>query len=62
MSATAKNPEPGTVAPVTPEKTGRELPPWAEKGLIPAIVFGYLVIIMVFRPSGLLGEETREAG
>ena len=28
----------------------------------PAIVFGYLVIIMVFRPSGLLGEETREAG
>jgi branched-chain amino acid transport system permease protein len=28
----------------------------------PAIVFGYLVLIMVFRPSGLLGEETREAG
>jgi branched-chain amino acid transport system permease protein len=28
----------------------------------PAIVFGYLVVIMVFRPSGLLGEETREAG
>jgi branched-chain amino acid transport system permease protein len=28
----------------------------------PAIVFAYLVIIMVFRPSGLLGEETREAG
>jgi branched-chain amino acid transport system permease protein len=27
-----------------------------------AIVFGYLVIIMVFRPQGLLGEETREAG
>ena len=25
-------------------------------------VFGYLVLIMVFRPSGLLGEETREAG
>jgi branched-chain amino acid transport system permease protein len=28
----------------------------------PAIVFGYLVLIMVFKPSGLLGEETREAG
>jgi branched-chain amino acid transport system permease protein len=28
----------------------------------PAIVFIYLVIIMVFRPQGLIGEETREAG
>jgi branched-chain amino acid transport system permease protein len=28
----------------------------------PAIVFVYLVIVMVFRPQGLLGEETREAG
>jgi branched-chain amino acid transport system permease protein len=28
----------------------------------PAIVFVYLIIIMVFRPQGLLGEETREAG
>jgi branched-chain amino acid transport system permease protein len=28
----------------------------------PAIVFAYLVIIMVFRPQGLLGEQTREAG
>jgi branched-chain amino acid transport system permease protein len=28
----------------------------------PAIVFGYLVMIMVLRPRGLLGEETREAG
>src|ERR671920_2295810 len=27
----------------------------------PAIVFAYLVLIMVFRPQGLLGEETREA-
>jgi branched-chain amino acid transport system permease protein len=27
----------------------------------PAIVFAYLVLIMVFRPEGLLGEETREA-
>jgi hypothetical protein len=25
-------------------------------------VFAYLVLIMVFRPQGLLGEETREAG
>jgi branched-chain amino acid transport system permease protein len=28
----------------------------------PVIVFGYLVLIMVFRPQGLIGEETREAG
>jgi branched-chain amino acid transport system permease protein len=28
----------------------------------PAVVFGYLIIIMVFRPQGLIGEETREAG
>ena len=28
----------------------------------PAYVFAYLVLIMVFKPSGLLGEETREAG
>jgi branched-chain amino acid transport system permease protein len=28
----------------------------------PAIVFGYLILIMVFRPQGLLGEQTREAG
>jgi branched-chain amino acid transport system permease protein len=28
----------------------------------PAIVFIYLVLIMVLRPQGLLGEETREAG
>ena len=28
----------------------------------PAVVFAYLVLIMVFRPQGLLGEETREAG
>jgi|SRR5579884_2649080 len=27
-----------------------------------AIVFGYLIAIMVLRPRGLLGEETREAG
>jgi branched-chain amino acid transport system permease protein len=27
-----------------------------------AVVFAYLVVIMVFRPQGLLGEETREAG
>jgi branched-chain amino acid transport system permease protein len=28
----------------------------------PAIVFGFLIVIMVLRPQGLLGEETREAG
>ena len=28
----------------------------------PVIVFAYLILIMVFKPSGLLGEETREAG
>jgi branched-chain amino acid transport system permease protein len=28
----------------------------------PAVVFGYLILIMVFRPQGLIGEETREAG
>jgi branched-chain amino acid transport system permease protein len=28
----------------------------------PVIVFGYLIMIMVFRPQGLIGEETREAG
>jgi branched-chain amino acid transport system permease protein len=27
-----------------------------------AVVFAYLIIIMVFRPQGLLGEQTREAG
>ncbi len=28
----------------------------------PVVVFAYLIVIMVFRPRGLLGEETREAG
>jgi branched-chain amino acid transport system permease protein len=28
----------------------------------PAVIFAYLVLIMVFRPGGLIGEETREAG
>jgi branched-chain amino acid transport system permease protein len=28
----------------------------------PVVVFTYLILIMVFRPRGLLGEETREAG
>jgi branched-chain amino acid transport system permease protein len=26
------------------------------------VVFTYLILIMVFKPSGLLGEQTREAG
>lgn len=28
----------------------------------PAVVFGFLVIVLVLRPQGLLGAETREAG
>ena len=32
-------------------------PQWTE-----AVVFAYLILIMVLRPRGLLGEETREAG
>jgi branched-chain amino acid transport system permease protein len=28
----------------------------------PAVVFGYLILVMVLQPRGLLGEETREAG
>ena len=28
----------------------------------PVFVFAYLILIMVFRPQGLIGEETREAG
>ena len=28
----------------------------------PVWVFAYLILIMVFKPSGLLGEQTREAG
>jgi branched-chain amino acid transport system permease protein len=32
-------------------------PQWTE-----AVVFAYLIMIMVLRPRGLLGEETREAG
>jgi branched-chain amino acid transport system permease protein len=27
-----------------------------------AVVFGFLILVMVLRPRGLLGEETREAG
>jgi branched-chain amino acid transport system permease protein len=29
---------------------------------VPVVVFSYLILIMVFRPRGLIGEETREAG
>jgi branched-chain amino acid transport system permease protein len=28
----------------------------------PIVVFAYLILIMTFRPQGLIGEETREAG
>jgi branched-chain amino acid transport system permease protein len=33
-----------------------------ETAWTPAIVFAYLILILVFRPQGLLGEQTREAG
>jgi len=36
---------------------GRIGPEWTD-----AVVFAYLIAIMVLRPRGLLGEETREAG
>jgi branched-chain amino acid transport system permease protein len=32
-------------------------PEWTE-----AVVFGYLILVMILRPHGLLGEQTREAG
>jgi branched-chain amino acid transport system permease protein len=35
---------------------------YAQPEWTPVIVFGYLILIMVFRPSGLLGEQTRDAG
>jgi len=44
----------GCIQQITDNRIGAE---WT-----PAIVFAYLVLIMVFRPRGLLGEETREAG
>ena len=28
----------------------------------PAVIFAYLILIMTFRPQGILGEQTREAG
>jgi len=44
----------GTIQGISDNRIGND---WT-----PAIVFVYLVIIMVFRPQGLIGEETREAG
>ena len=44
----------GFIQQITDNRIGAE---WT-----PAIVFAYLVLIMVLRPRGLLGEETREAG
>ena len=35
---------------------------WLGSEWTPAVVFGYLILIMVFKPSGLLGEQTRDAG
>ena len=44
----------GVIQSLTDSRLG---PQWTE-----AVVFGYLIAIMVLRPRGLLGEETREAG
>jgi len=44
----------GVIQALTDSRLG---PQWTE-----AVVFGYLIAIMVLRPRGLLGEETREAG
>ena len=44
----------GIIQSLSDERIG---PQWTE-----AIVFAYLIGIMVLRPKGLLGEETREAG
>ena len=44
----------GVIQSLSDERIG---PQWTE-----AIVFAYLIGIMVLRPKGLLGEETREAG
>jgi branched-chain amino acid transport system permease protein len=44
----------GVIQALSDERIG---PQWTE-----AIVFAYLIGIMVLRPTGLLGEETREAG
>jgi branched-chain amino acid transport system permease protein len=44
----------GTIQQLSDSRLG---PQWT-----PAVVFGYLILVMVLRPRGLLGEETREAG
>ena len=44
----------GVIQSLSDERIG---PQWTE-----AVVFAYLIAIMVLRPQGLLGEETREAG
>ena len=54
-----------------PETAGRRLPVRGSRALADsrlgpqwteAVVFAYLIAIMILRPRGLLGEETREAG
>jgi branched-chain amino acid transport system permease protein len=44
----------GCIQQLTDNRIG---PQWTE-----AVVFGYLILVMIFRPQGLIGEETREAG
>ena len=44
-------------------RSSRRSPERSRQGLEPpAVVFAYLILIMVFKPSGLLGEQTRDAG
>ena len=55
----ARSPHRSRLAPVGDawNRVAGLLPMWAW-----AIVFAYLILILVFRPQGLLGEQTREAG
>jgi len=47
----------GIIQQISDNRTDPFGPEWTN-----AVVFAYLILIMVFRPQGLLGEETREAG
>jgi branched-chain amino acid transport system permease protein len=44
----------GVIQAISDHRIGTE---WTD-----AVVFAFLIIVMIFRPQGLLGEETREAG
>ncbi len=47
----------GIIQQISDNRTDPFGPEWTN-----AVVFAYLILIMVFRPQGLIGEETREAG